>query len=108
MGAAIIALDLRKLRFDAFPKAVLKHPQLEVLLLGGDYGKENNFTNLPAGIQSLSRLRVLSLRHCQIQSLTPEIRQLTKLEKLELQDNNFSPTERTRIRQRLPNCETEF
>ena len=79
-----------------------------MLLLDGDYGKENNFTNLPSGIQSLSRLRVLSLRHCQIQSLPPEIRQLTKLEKLELQRNNFSPAERARIRQLLPNCYIEF
>ena len=88
--AAITALDLRKLPFDAFPKAVLKHPQLEVLLLDGEHRKENNFTSLPAGIKSLFRLRVLSLGYCQIQSLPSEIGQLNNLTSLNLYENQLT------------------
>ena len=96
LDAAITALDLRRSKLNAFPKAILKHPQLNVLLLDGEYyKKENSFTYLSTGIQHLINLSVLSLQYCQIQSLPLEIGQLSNLTSLDLRGNELTslPTE---------------
>ena len=68
----------------------------------------NELTSLPTEITQLNNLTTLDLEDNQLTSLPTEIGQLTKLEELDLKYNNFSQTERTSIRERLPNCEIEF
>jgi hypothetical protein len=85
----ITALDLRGIKLNSFPAEALGHPQLEVLILNGDYGTENNIT-LPVGIEKLPRLKSLQLASCQLNTLPAEIGQLTNLQSLDLRNNQLS------------------
>jgi hypothetical protein len=85
----ITALDLRGIKLNSFPAEALRYPQLEVLILNGDYGTENNIT-LPVGIEKLPRLKSLQLASCQLNTLPAEIGQLTNLQSLDLRNNQLS------------------
>ena len=86
----ITALDLRGIPLDSFPIQILNYPQLKILILDGDYSNPNSIIKLPAGIQSLENLEVLSLKYCKIKSLLPGIGQLKQLISLDLGSNELS------------------
>lgn len=65
----------------------------------------NQLTVLPKEIEQLQNLRELDLNRNKLTTLPNEIGQLQNLKNLYLRGNNFSPQERKKIQNLLPNCE---
>jgi len=65
----------------------------------------NQLTALPAEIEQLINLEYLDLSGNQLETLPPGIEKLVKLKYLVLGENNFSDTEKEKIKSWLPNCE---
>lgn len=89
------ALDLRGTFLNQFPAEVFNQPQLEVLILDGDYFRHNQFGKLSDSIQHLQNLKILSLDYCLVRELPQEIGLLKHLKVVELNSNllNHIPPE---------------
>ncbi len=95
------AIDLRGVLLKKFPTALLEHPQLEIVLLDGTKDRPNDIKSLPKGINTLRKLKTLSLENCQLNELPTEIGKLKKMEVLNLKSNSLSsiPSEIKQLKQ---------
>lgn len=75
-------IDLRNEGLKDFPKAILEHPNLKVILLN-----ENNIGSIPANIKSMSKLIRINLAGNNISTIPIEIGELAKIEHIDLSWN---------------------
>lgn len=90
LDSDVTALDLRQWYVNRFPFEILEYPQLEVLLMDGDYAQWNQLGDIPAGIQRLKNLKFASFENCGITSLPIEVGQLKQLLHLDLRNNQLA------------------
>jgi len=89
MDTTKTALNLSGNQYDIFPQVICDYPQLELLFMNGEHGKENQFTKLPPSIQNLKNLKVVQLKYAKIDSLPQEIKHLKKIRYLDLYHNRL-------------------
>lgn len=87
INAATKALDLRGTRLNAFPRQILGHTQLEIIILTGDadiLSPDKKPISLPSNINRLTQLRSLQIHDFRLKELPENIGLLTNLERLDL------------------------
>jgi Leucine-rich repeat (LRR) protein len=99
-------LDLWDNQLQALPGSIGQLQNLQELHLGNNPSLvwEDVFKQL----KELPKLQKLDLWKNQLTQLPESIGQLQKLQELNLWRNNFSETEKDKIRKLLPNCKIEF
>ncbi|MDI7163552.1 leucine-rich repeat domain-containing protein [Leptospira santarosai] len=96
-------LDLEGNQLKEFPKEIGNLKNLRKLDLS-----ENPLMFFPKEITNLESLEELNISGTELTIIPKEIGNLKNLKLLHLSKNRFSPEERKRIRQLLPNCEIYF
>lgn len=122
----IVSFNLGGNSFAKFPKNVCRLTSLDELSMSSsrityvspEIGKLKNLRililnfnqikSLPKEIGNLSKLLYLELGNNQLTSLPEEIMYLTSLQELHIERNNFSETEKQRIKKLLPKCIIHF
>ncbi|TAE01625.1 MAG: hypothetical protein EAZ97_03170 [Bacteroidetes bacterium] len=91
LGPKIKALVLKNKQLNSFPKEILTHNQLEILILNGyyDFG-HSKFKTLPSEIRKLSNLKYLELLYGELDSLPSQIGKLKNLQSLDFDLNKLS------------------
>lgn len=97
-------LLLGKSKITQLPNEIGQLENLEELYVLG--GRE--LTSVPKEIGSCTKLKKMSFFRNKLTTSPDEIVHLKSLKSLDLRENNFSQTERERIKQLLPNCKIVF
>ncbi len=85
LNSNILALDLSNKQLDSFPRAILEHPQLKVLLLS-----DNQLDSLPAAFGNLAALQLLDLSSNRLTSVPVAFGELKNLKFLDLSFNQLT------------------
>jgi TonB family protein len=83
--SSVVELYLNGKNLTAFPKEILKFPNLILLELG-----DNKLTRIPAEITSLTALRLLGLQMNRLNSLPADLWEMPSLKGVNLKNNAFS------------------
>jgi Leucine-rich repeat (LRR) protein len=83
----IKAIDLRGKQFDTFPTEIFRFPQLQVLIISGKDGRENNFETIPDEIDKLVDLVHIFMDFCKIKKFPKVYGPTKKLLCLSLMNN---------------------
>ena len=97
-------LDLSESSFRNFPKQVCNYPKLQILRIGDQSSRTNQFEFLPPEITNLHELKVLEIINSNVTAIPKEIAQLKNLTRLYLSNNQLSKEEKDKVRKMLPNC----